>query len=491
MADAVMLGGVVEAGEVSHASLRVGPDVKAAATPSGQLVLALDGGGRLTVEIASSTEIQGSPHTQRGVWSELREQPAAAGLPRDAVQPFTEVELGRITLAQGSRVVVWGEVTERGFAADGGLRSAPSQPPTRLRADVLATGAQAQQLVERAVAARRPAPPPPTPRAVATDAGDPATPIPWDEHLMMGLVLFAGGLALMYGFVHAPYRFYSHMTMIALVVLAAAFTVRGRREIPVFWLRDRPRTLPGDSWWVVGPRILCFLANLVVVNLADQLAPASAVWPGVLLGILALWAVTVLSEEHASFALLGRLVGAPRAAPGSADGQWVTFEGSLRSRTLDAPPGEVILAASTQSHVPIGKYSPKQPDQYAVRGGGLYFIEAGGAVVAVDPEETTWASRDLMRSGGRHALRVTVEQVIASGGRAAASGRLVATPDGQVALRSAGTQPAIVLATSGDGRPLAYARAVRRHRAISLLALLLAAGGVVAIYLRVRAGVLW
>jgi len=127
----MIVRGVVEAGEVSQVALRVGAEAKASSRPAGELVLALDGGGRLTVDVGDDTEIVdgGDVQTERGAWGELRARPAAQGLPREVVQPFIEVELRRVTLAPGACIAVWGEITEHGFAADGGPRTAPTQVP--------------------------------------------------------------------------------------------------------------------------------------------------------------------------------------------------------------------------------------------------------------------------------------------------------------------------------------------------------------------------
>lgn len=117
----------------------------------------LERGGETIRITARGQDVHGDTTRVRLAWRELAER---FGLALSTIPPFTEVTLELVELAPGMRVDVAGEVTEHGFAADGGPRDAPSRHVRSARAIAIGVGNDATKRVEQELAARaRPTPP--------------------------------------------------------------------------------------------------------------------------------------------------------------------------------------------------------------------------------------------------------------------------------------------------------------------------------------------
>ena len=228
--------GIVESGRASRVQLVVDGNVAAEHREHGRVTVRHDDGSTLVIDIAPDTQIDGAGDTTRGAWSELRDTPDGHAFARDAVQPFTEVELVRIAFEAGARVVATGPQADVAFGEDGGPRDAPSAVPV-VRAEWIAAGPDGDARFDAMVERRRGAAPV-RPRVVRpTDPGDPAA-ASWLSSEMTLTLVVAGtcvGLGAMMGM---RGRGALVMAVATAGVLAAGFATR--RSVPGLWTRDAP-----------------------------------------------------------------------------------------------------------------------------------------------------------------------------------------------------------------------------------------------------------
>jgi hypothetical protein len=467
MNDPRLYRGTITSGAITLAHVRVDGKVRATHRNAGTITVQLDDGAPLMIELVEATHLDGDATTTRGAWSELLDTTDGKVFDRGLEQPFTEVELERVAFEPGVAVVACGELTDAEFAADGGLREAPSQTAV-LRADCIARGPHADKLVRGVLARRRRDEELRHPRAPTRpkDPGDPATPSGFSFDLMLALIVsvMSIGFGLMSGM---------HAQNAAIAVLAFAgvvFVARSGRRVPEFWRRDE-QVGASDA---VSP-IVPITASLAIGLCMFGLRAVTMVWASLwVLGLAGVGALLVFANPF-SYRALAELVRGARAAKG----HWVTIEGVVRAA---GGSGDVLVRSRTQIHIGLTRRSPNTVESREVTGDRTFLIARDdGTVVRIIRDEMIWASTagiDPDREGGS---TVTVEEHIATGGRVAACGKLLGASDGVLALRSEGTRPVVVLATSHAGRPLALARRFVKDRRINLMALVATGAGVLAL----------
>ena len=106
--------------------------------------------------------------------------------------------------------------------------------------------------------------------------------------------------------------------------------------------------------------------------------------------------------------------------------------------------------------------------------------------VLVERDDMIWGSTVSTAPERSRGSTVTDESRIVRGGRVAACGKLARRADGSYQLRSSGTRPVVVLATSAAGHPASLARALCRGRRWSAAALLITAAAIAGLAIRLR-----
>jgi hypothetical protein len=265
------------------------------------------------------------------------------------------------------------------------------------------------------------------------------------------------------------------------LVAGALWCERPRRSVPIFWYRARPMTSE-MSWsrWEVYTRVaLLGMAVVSTVLLSTlELRAITAMWAG----LIAALGVSSILHERAALGYLGRL----RAAPPLGDApSWARVEGIVRATTPDENALDpIVLGVSSEIRSEVVGRHGARGDQVTNRellGDPSFAVQTQGGNVFVDSTEIVWAS---MASEASNEVwrQYTVVDSIPAGGRVAAVGKWV-NREGNYWLCSDGARPAIVFATSHAGRPMAYARALARHRvltavgAVALVAAELTLGG--------------
>jgi hypothetical protein len=254
--------------------------------------------------------------------------------------------------------------------------------------------------------------------------------------------------------------------------IASAVMLRPRRKRMVFrHLADRPETRLGITQ---DPALAVYLFVVLGLSGLPAFSPSFAwVVPAWFVGSLVALSVNDLSAQR-------RLVGAD-AWDGALDRD-VRVEGIVRDPTP-------VTVGSTEAALGRQEFwdarSGSDPD-VLVRGSfenkGTYLVDAAVGVVEIDPAETLWASTVTKTEPRVNYQHYHVIELIPIGGKIVAAGRVVAGSPPK--LVASGTRAAIVLATSKHGEPLALARRMLMHHAVTLG--LVAALGVIATIICVR-----
>jgi hypothetical protein len=158
----------------------------------------------------------------------------------------------------------------------------------------------------------------------------------------------------------------------------------------------------------------------------------------------------------------------------------VLVEGTVRDPTpVTVGRGETAVARETAYDRGIGS-DPDKVKWRRLHNEGTFLVDAAAGVVEIDPAETLWASTVVDAPVSPSSDYEVVEQ-IPIGGKVAATGWIEAgSAGGPPRLRSRGTTPAYLLATSNLGDPRGMASALLWHRRITLggVLVLLAAYGI-------------
>jgi hypothetical protein len=482
MNDPRLYRGTIASGAITLAHVRVDGKVRATHRNAGTITVKLDDGAPLMIELVAATHVDGDATTTRGAWGDLCDTTDGKAFDRSLEQPFTEVDLERVAFEPGVAVVACGELAGAEFAADGGLREAPSRTAV-LRADCIARGPNADKLVRGELARRRKDEELRHPRAPVRpmDPGDPATPSGFSFELMVASILFVMsiGFGLMSGMREQG------VAIAGLAQAGVVFVARSGRRVPEFWRRDE-QVSGTDAVWIV-PATAALVIGLCMIGSRAVTMLWASLW---LLGLTGVGALVVLANPF-SYRALAELVRGARTARRSmgvagagdrpdATGRWITIEGVVRPAPGGS--GDVLVRSRTEIHIGLTRRSPDRVESREVTGDRTFsIVREDGTEVRIVRDEMVWASTagiDPDRDGGS---TITVEQHIATGGRVAACGKLLGTSDGALALRSEGTRPVVVLATSPAGRPLALARRFVVDRRVNLTALVATGAGVLAL----------
>jgi len=433
--------------------------------PRGSFDLIVESDRRVRID-CDGAEILAPIETSKMAWSEAAAG-VAAGLDAE-LPPFEEVELRVGRILGGDPVEVWGEVGEHGFVGVGGYRDAAVEQVHSVRAALLAGGAGAGRYLDDALARRAEAVAAATPRAPDPRRSDPGSPR-WRAPLKAWW--FAGVAA---AGVVASLVLARGAVRIAYAVQLAATVVQLRPRLPVPSFRSRAAVYRGgtDLTWVAGALSLGAAGGMLEVSDQPLTIEVSAV------AAIGMMALATLLSQWSSHRYLAALLGT-RARSGDGPADWAAVEGEVADRTPAGVRGQQVALASVEDYTEGLGSDPDvlQSARFVAQGGFEVVPAGGGAAVDIDPAEILWASSVASRRDGSRTYEVT--EAVPVGGLALAAGRLVASDDGGVRLRSHGTRPALLLATSRLGDPRAVARRILWQRRITLAAHLAAAAALV------------
>lgn len=406
----------------------------------------------------------GDAHTSKGAWREL--DAAAGGRFGAGRAPFTPARLTITTLAAGDPVEVYGEVVERRFDDDGALREAPTTSLARVRALIVARGDDAAGELTRAIARRYPPARrevtrrPPDPRR-----GDPGSPLhhPPAPHWIPSAVLalfaiFAGYL----GGTRIPYA-----GVVAVGLAAAALVLRPERDERIYRARDDRDPAGANTLQRVLLPLIYAGALIGIAGVGGRIAYTT---------VTVTFLAVALVLELAQLGVVARhrlLIATPpwNGEPGAR----ALIAGTVRDPT-PVTVGSIAVAIGRQTAYDRGIGSDPDVVKWTrFHADGTFLVDAPAGVVEIDPAELVWASTAI-DTPAVPGTDDSVAEVIPAGGKAAAVGWIEASPDGGPArLRSRGTVPAVLLATSALGDPVGLARRMVWHRRITLLGLVVAA----------------
>jgi hypothetical protein len=421
--------------------------------------------GWLTVEVdgravrveTDAAWLVGDGTTDKGAWRDLDAQ--AGGRFGAGQAPFTKAKLRVVALAVGDPVEVYGEVVERRFDDDGAFREAPTASLGRVRGLVVARGADATAELTRAIARRYPpaqrpaAAKPPDPRL-----GDPGSPRhrpppiewAWSGGLVAGAILAAA-------FWHAS---------VAIGLVASAILVRPERTQRVYRARDQHHAGSHAFRRILLPILYVgTIGGFLGVSGPLAYTIATAAFLAIALA-LEVSLLGVVSQHR-------RLVVTP-AWKGEL-GVHALVAGTVRDPT-PVTVGHTASAMAREAAIEQGSGSDPDVVKWTrFHAEGTFLVDAPAGVVEVAPDELAWASTVVVAPDTSRRSYEVVE-LIPIGGKVAAAGWIEAAPDGgPPRLRSRGTKPAVLLATSALGDPRALANRMIWHRRLTLLGLVAAA----------------
>jgi hypothetical protein len=119
-----------------------------------------------------------------------------------------------------------------------------------------------------------------------------------------------------------------------------------------------------------------------------------------------------------------------------------------------------------------GRHDPTVERSRELLNKETFRIRVGDDDVIVDPQDIVWATT-VTRTRKAHAAGYdrTFEAWIPVGGNVVAYGLVAKNERDALVLRSEGTRPAVVLATSREGTPRAYARSILLDHKVTVAAL--------------------
>ncbi len=455
------------------------PAARAAGRDAGWLVLDVAGAAD-RVEVAGA-DIVGETSVVDGGLRELVAR-VGGGITVHA-PPYTPARLTLARVAAGDDVEIYGEVTARGFGDDGGPRDAPAVSLRGVSAYIVARGADAATAMDRAIAARYPPTARPAPERAARaearrqarevaqadprrrDPGSPACRPRLVDWAPAGVAL---GLALVaLGVYRGELARLGQLTALGLV--ATAVVARPLRRVRP--LRAGAELLGRGLdltilWRIFGPiMVLVVVTPPTATTMLGSLRAGELFVPVVIGAMAALHAL----DHLGTYAQYARIAATP-SWTGELGGP-TRIEGVVRDPT-PATVGTQPVALGLTTRWDQGHGS--DPDQVAwarFHADGTFLVEHPAGVVEVDPAEVAWASTVVVRVEQSASSYEVHEQVPVGGALVAVGWFAAAAAGGPPRLRSRGTVPALALATSALGEPLALLRLLRRERRHTQLAL--------------------
>ncbi len=429
-------------------------------TDEGTFVLAQDEGD---VTIESGRDglklIGAKPAIERGAWSELKARPGAAELDYGVKELLEDVELHTITVLLEEPIEVYATQLD-----DGGKRFA---------AEVIAFGERedAMRAMTHAIAdhkiAREHAPEKPKLlKAGRGDPGDPASrrpPVAWLPVMLVGLVCVVCGVI---GALSHSRRTHWEMALAATVCAAAIFPFRPQLAVPAFRRREAEVRIYGGTGFTI--RLLVASMPIVMLSFTHvdflfigsfSLAPLTqAIVAG---GFIAAWIGSQYFWDREGYQLHAALVDA-------------NCEGFVSARRPATVAGrKVALGMVMEIHKALTRYSSDEVKKRTLTARGPFTITTKDGPVDLDPEECVWAT--TVRTVDELDFTREVSLLIPIDGQLAGRGNIVTRDDGTKCLRSIGTRPVVVLATSAKGHPRRLAKALTQQRRVTLAGLAVAA----------------
>lgn len=468
----------------------------AATIDEGEIEFALFEGGMVTIEVpAEGTELIDPIVTVvKGAWSELRELPQAERLARNAVTPFTEVELHTATAPAGETVEVYGEAFEHELDETASTLREAKKRPSRVLAKIVAFGRSDEamsamrdaisKLLEVRVAEQRQEAAPPPPAKKPRE--------PWAVWLPLGVL---GSIAILVAAlaVSATASLRWNMELVALVFAALALVLRPTPDVPEFRSREKLVSDARPGVMIITRMLLGVVPFWSLYSLGDRHAEASSLqYPVGTLAVLVGWFITELLLDRGAHATLAKLVAAERLELAKADGR----VGTCVATVLDDNAVRVSGHKAAMGVETTWEYHGRQG--HSMSGAKFiarksFIVEHAESRAEIDPTECVWATTVDDSAGRNTRYRdYTAAEWIPVNAQIALFGRFALHEDKQkkrktskvLRLESIGTQPAIVFATDAPGGPLREASRILWKRRVTLI--ILASSTVVAIALVLR-----
>jgi hypothetical protein len=459
----------------------------------GELVIDLRDGGSTVVEAPGDALVLvgGRSSVHKGAWSMLRDRLEAAAIARNVLPPDAPSELSVLTLEPGQHVEVYGEVLDEAFdEGEAAMRDAPRKHPSRVLASILSAGddpATAMRAMTFAIADHGEAKPT-TPEAVAapTDPAEPGYRQPWLTWVPLGIGVLAVSWLLIGSVTSEDALFAWRERVTAVSFAALAWSFRPTPRLPEFRLR---KTTIKDRGAV--PFFVRLASPLVALELFSDLShmPRNRYAPLTLLVIsacfLAGWMLNEFFWKRPRHLIIARLAGAPPVPLPDADGREGSCEGTVACKTPVRVADREAAFGLTEEWTRERRNRAPERESAKLHGRGAFTIETGAVDVSVEPDECLWAT--TVKETEKGTFRNFESEWVPVGGGIAAAGHFAKATglSGQDELRviSDGTRPALFLATSAKGDPLALARRIVWSRRVTLagLSVLAAILGVLAV----------
>jgi hypothetical protein len=251
---------------------------------------------------------------------------------------------------------------------------------------------------------------------------------------------------------------------------AIAMSARPQLRSPTFF-SGADRLAPNPAFWLL--RGLVWMAFGALVFFEPDV-PTTVSMIGTIASLAVLGGFYALDDRR-DRRTLATVLGKP-TSPRTHAGGWTVLEGVIEDPTPVKVAGNAAaLAVSVRYDKGIGS-SPDIETSRKFLNQEWFVIRAEDGSVVVDPNEIVWAT--TVHVSEEHGLQASFEAWIPVGGKVAACGMIERDGDGTngtLRLRARGTTPAVVFATSKEGRPRPYARASVRGHMLTTAVLFLAA----------------
>lgn len=403
---------------------------------------------------------------ERERWAAIEDDPDLASLRERAPGPHVKVTIERAAIREGDRVVVAGEPLEHAFDE---ATARPREPPvrrlTRVRAVAIATGPDAEALVDRAL------------RGNAKRKKKDAKPIERPRLRLDARVVLAAAGALLaiaaFAIPLSPVKVDVAAWAASLFATGAALATAAR--MPRFVHGGAPVAKLADSHGkILATAAVAVLSFVVFPTFGDAVAYGSARQPPVNGSMVAVVLVAVQIAVQLGVLAIGTrriasllrvLLRAPLWGPGHLDATWGATEGTVRDPTpvtVDGAPH--ALANVIEREVREGS----APDIVVekVLNAGTFFVESDDGSFEVDPTRATWAS--IVRLAGEK----KTTDVVPIGGTVLVAGRATReTPGLRARLAQGGPESLVFLATPRGTSARARARSALEARWVGLVVL--------------------
>jgi hypothetical protein len=443
-------------------------------------------GTRVTIELGQDTALLPLERKQ-GSWSSFEDDALLAPLRKAAPGPHVDVVVERAVIADGMRVVVRGEEHEHAFDAPQGIRSAPQRRVTRVSAIAIATGANAEEMVGRALAPAAPK----VSRNAGVPEGLPSRPL--------GDIVTAARISLVMAAVVAlasrtvpvsPWKLDLEVSAMTFVALATWFAYVAR--VPYFTthgakLEDHhPRTFRNVALLAGG--VLIFISSfgwgfdlkVAIGNDAKSPQNASPLVIAACISYLALLGGLLVHWTRKTASIVRALASAPALPAGAAEATWGGVLGTVRDPTPTGFSGEeTAVEHVVQRKVQRGS-DPDIVTESIVNADTFFVDTDDGRTYEIVPWDATWASA-VRAVDVDSPMEERYRYVVVIGGRVWVVGRADRAAKGAPPrFEAAGPESLLFYATPSTADPRAKIRRLARMRLAVFVVMLGCAGGMVA-----------